>query len=68
MDISLENWNTRNIIHTSNDVPEERRSGPWFWKDSVKKYRAKPDREVGRGGWEDRGREGGLWDFWGVGG
>ena len=24
------------------------------------------DREVGRGGWENRGREEGLWDFQGV--
>ena len=40
MDISLENWNTQNIIYTSNDVQEERRSGPWFWKGSVQQYRA----------------------------
>ena len=66
MDINLEYWNTQNIIHTSNEVQEERRSGPWFWKDSVKQYSAKP--EVGRGRWEDRGREGGLRDFWGGGG
>ena len=26
------------------------------------------DREVRSGGRENRGREGGLWDFWGVGG
>ena len=24
------------------------------------------NREVGRGGWENMGREGGLWDFQGV--
>ena len=28
MDINLENWNTQNIIHTSNEIQEERRSGP----------------------------------------
>ena len=30
MDINLKNWNTQNIIHTSNEVQEERRGGPWF--------------------------------------
>ena len=49
MDINLGNWNTQNIIHTSNEVQEERRSGPWFWKDSVKQYRAKPERGSGKG-------------------
>ena len=29
--------------------------------------RQNQNREVGRDGWENRGREGGLCDFWGVG-
>ena len=65
MDINLENWNTQNIIHTSNEVQEERKSGPWFWKDSVKQYSAKPERGSGKG-WE--GGQGKRRDYWGVGG
>ena len=48
MDINLENWNTQNIIHTLNEVQEEWRSGPLFWKDSVKQYSAKPERGSGK--------------------
>ena len=68
MDINLETWITQNIIYTSNEVQEERKSGPLFWKDSMKQYSAKPERGSGKGGWEDRGREGRLQDLLGVGG
>ena len=30
MDINLENWNTQNIIHTSNEVQEERMQKMWY--------------------------------------
>ena len=67
VDISLEMWNTQDIIHILIDVQEERRSGPWFSKDSVQQYRGIPEQEVGRGRWLNRGREEGFWDFGGVG-
>ena len=68
MDINLENWNTPNIIHTSNEVQEERRSGPWFRKDSVKQYSAKPERGSGKGGVGGQGERRGLMGLSGSGG
>ena len=67
MDINLENWNTQNIIHTSNEVQEERRSGPLFWKDSLKKYRAKPERGSGKGWIGGQGEGRGLMGLSGSG-
>ena len=68
MDINLENWDTQNIIHTSNEVQEEQRSGPLFWKDSVKQYRAKPERGSGKR-WEGgQGERRGLMGLSGSGG
>ena len=43
MDISLETWNTQDIIQILNDVQEEWLSGPWFWKDSVQQCRGIPE-------------------------
>ena len=57
MDINLENWNTQNIIRTSNEVHEEQRSGPLFWKDSVKQYRAKPEQGSWKGWVGKRGEK-----------
>ena len=68
MDINLENWNTPNIIHTSNDVQEERRSGPLFWKDSVKQYSAKPEQGSGKGWVGGQGERRGLAGLSGSGG
>ena len=55
MDINLENWNTQNIIHTSNGLSEavfnKTRTGKW----------------EGVGG-RTGGEKGGLRDFLGVGG
>ena len=68
MDVSLENWNTQNITHTSNEIQEERRSGPWFWKASVKQYPAKPEQGTGKG-WEGGQRKRrGLMGLSGIGG
>ena len=66
MDINLENWNTQNIIHTSNEVQEERKSGPLFFKDSVKQYLAKPERGSGKrwlGGRRTGGEKGAYGTF-----
>ena len=60
MDISLENWNMQNKIHTSNEVQEERRSGPWFWKDPVKQYKTKPEQGSGNGWVGEQGEGRGL--------
>ena len=68
MDINLENWNTQNIIHTSNQVQEERRSLPLFWKDSVKQYLAKPERASGKGWVVGQGERRGLTGLLGSGG
>ena len=68
MDISLKNWITQNIIHTSDEVQEERRSGPWFWKDSVKQYSAKPERGSGKGWVGGQGERRGLMGLFGRGG
>ena len=42
----------------------------WFWKGSVQQYSVEQyqNREMGRGGWGNSGREEGLWDFleWGA--
>ena len=68
MVINPENWNTQNIIHTSNEIQEERRSGPWFWKVSVKQYLAKPEQGTGKG-WEGgQGKRRGLMGLLGSGG
>ena len=66
--ISLETWNTQDIIHILNDVQEERRSGPLFWKDSVKQYLAKPDRGSGKGWVGGQGERRGLMGLSGSGG
>ena len=68
MDINLENWNTQNIIHTPNEVQEERRSGPLFWKDSVKQYLTKPERGGGKGCVGGQGKRRGLTGLSGSGG
>ena len=68
MDISLENGNTQNIIHTSKEVQEERRSGPWFWKGSVQQYRAKPEQGSGKGRVGEQGEGRGLMGLLGSGG
>ena len=68
MVINLENWNTQNLIHTSIEIQEESRSGPWFWKDSVKQHSAKPERGTGKG-WEGgQGKRRGLTGLSGSGG
>ena len=68
MDINLETWNTQNIIHTSNEVQEEKRSGPWFWIDSVKQYSAKPEPGSGKGCVGRQGKRRGLTGLSGSGG
>ena len=68
MDINLENWNTQNIIHTSNEVQEEWRSDPLFWKDSVKQYRAKSEQGSGKGWVGKQGEGRGLMGLSGSGG
>ena len=68
MDINLENWNTQNIIHTPNEVQEERKSGHLFWKDSVKPYSAKPERGSGKGWVGGQGERRGLAGLPGSGG
>ena len=67
MDISLETWNTQDIIHILNDVQEEWRSGPWFWKDSVQQYRAKPEQGSGKGWIGKQGEGRGLMGLSGSG-
>ena len=68
MDINLETWITQNIIYTSNEVQEERKNGPLFWKDSMKQYSAKPERGSGKG-WVGGQRERrGLTGLFGSGG
>ena len=44
------------------------RMAPCSGKTQLSSIQQNQNGEVGRGGWEDRGREGGLRDFWGVGG
>ena len=68
MVINLENWNTQNIIHTSNEVQGERRTGPWFWRDSVKQYSAKPEQGNGKGWVGGQGKRRGLKGLSGSGG
>ena len=67
MDISLEAWNTQDTMHISNDAKKKEGVVPGPGKaqcSSVGKYQ---DREVGRCGLGNRGREEGLWDFRGGG-
>ena len=44
---SPEAWNTQDTIHISNDVQEERMSGPWSWQSSMQQCRGYQDREAG---------------------
>ena len=67
MDINLETWNTQNIIYTSNEVQEERKSVPLFWKDSVKQYSAKPEWGSGKGWVGGQGERRGLTGLSGSG-
>ena len=55
MDINLENWNTQNMIHTSNEVQEERR-------------RTKSEQGSGKGWVEKQGEGRGLMGLSGSGG
>ena len=67
MDISLETWNTQDIIHASNDVQEELRSSSWFWEGSVQQYRAIPEQGNGKGWMEKQGEGSGLMGLLGSG-
>ena len=60
MDISLETLNTQDIIYILNYVQEERRGGPWFWKDSVQQYRGIPEQGNGKGWMGEQGEGRGL--------
>ena len=55
-------------IHISNDVQEEQRSGPWFWKGSVQQCRAIPEQGSGKGWMGDRREEKGFMELLGSGG
>ena len=68
MDTNLETWNTQNIIYTSNEVQEERKSGPLFWKNSVKQYLAKPEQGGGKGWVGGQGKRKGPMGLSGSGG
>ena len=68
MDINLENWNTQNIIHTSNEAQEEWRSDPLFWKASVKQYRTKLEQGSEKGWVGKQGEGRGLMGLSGSGG
>ena len=64
MDINLENWNTQNLMHTSNDVQDAPGSG----KTQCRSIRQNQNREVGRGGWRTGGGKGAYVTFgeWGT--
>ena len=67
MDISLETLNTQDIIHILNDVQVEQKSGPWFWKDSVQQYKAKPKQGSGKAWMGEQGEGRGLMGLLGRG-
>ena len=62
---SLEAWNTQDTIHISNDVQEEGRSGPWFWKGSVQQCREIPEQGSAKGWMGVQGDGRGLMGLWG---
>ena len=53
--------------HILNDVQEERRSGPCFWKDSVQQYRGIPEQECGKEEMGEQGERRGLMGLLGNG-
>ena len=67
MDISLESWNTPATIHISNDVQEEGRSDPWFWKGSVYQCRGLPEQGSGKVLIGEQGEGKGLMELSGRG-
>ena len=57
MDISLENWNTHNIITHQMRYKKNGGVAPGSGKTQCSSIQQNQNREVGRGGWENRGRE-----------
>ena len=67
MVISLETWNTQDIIHILNDVQKNGGVAPGSGKAQCSSIGDYQDREVERGGWGNTGKEEGLWDLRVVG-